>query len=78
MTCIVILSKSATIAQLDLKKDNPSNHFVQSVPGQVGTEMEQLRRSAGSQVNDWNDYAGPQVHRSMIGTTTQARRFTGQ
>ena len=25
--------------------------------------------------NDWNNYAGPQLHRSMIGTTTHVRRF---
>ena len=40
--------------------------------------LEQLCKSAGSQVNAWNNYAGPQVHRSMLGTTMQVRRFTGQ
>ena len=56
-------SRPATIEQcvvcLDAKNDTASNHFVQSVPGHVGTEMERLRRSADSRVNDWNDYTGP-------------------
>ena len=38
---------------------------MQSVPGQVGTQMDRLRRSEGSRVNDSSDHGDPQIYRAM-------------